>query len=110
MVPIRTRERLAMIDQEYKTEQRRQEVQAIKKIVGTDRTGRGVYLPGLWACRLAAGLTQRELAEQASTGRATIRDLERQSRPAHASTLRRISAALNVSPADLLTAQAAEEE
>jgi transcriptional regulator with XRE-family HTH domain len=58
---------------------------------------------------LAAGLTQRELAERAGTGSVTIRQLERRGRRAHATTLRQLSEALEVSPADLLTAEAAEE-
>ncbi len=91
-------------------ERRRQEVKEIKKSVRPDRKGRGVYLPGLWACRLAAGYTQQELAERAGTGRATVRNLEQGERRAHATTLRRLSEALGVSPADLLTTGAAEEK
>jgi ribosome-binding protein aMBF1 (putative translation factor) len=101
-----------MSEEVHKTERQR-EVQVIKKILGPDQGGRGAYMPGLWACRLAAGLTQRELAEKAGTGAVTIRQLERRERCAHATTLRRLSEALEVSPADLLTAEsmeAAEEE
>lgn len=96
-----------MIDEGHTTERRR-EVQVIKKIIGPDQGGRGAYLPGLWACRLAAGLTQRKLAERAGTGSATIRQLERRDRRAQATTLRRLSEALAVSPADLLTMEAME--
>jgi DNA-binding Xre family transcriptional regulator len=98
-----------MIEEEHKRKQRRREVQVIKKIIGPDQGGRGAYLPGLWACRMAAGLTQRELSERAGTGPVTIRQLERQDRRARATTLRRLSAALNVEPVDLLTGEAAEE-
>lgn len=99
-----------MIEGVRKTEQRKQEVQVIKKIAGPDQRGRGAYLPGLWACRLAAGLTQQELAEQAGTGRSTVRSLEHSERRAHATTIRRLSEALGVSPVDLLTAEVTEEE
>jgi DNA-binding XRE family transcriptional regulator len=110
MDPRRTRERISMIEEERKSDRRRQEVQVIKRIGRPDEMGRGVYLPGLWACRLAAGITQRELAQMSGTARTTIRSLERGDRHAHATTLRRLSEALEVSPADLLTAQVAEEE
>ena len=98
-----------MLEEETETNQRRQEVRAIKKILGTDQRGRGAYLPGLWACRLASGYSQQELAERAETGRTTIRSLELRERRAHPTTIRRLSKALGVPPADLLTAEAAEE-
>jgi ribosome-binding protein aMBF1 (putative translation factor) len=98
-----------MLEEGVKTNQRRQEVRAIKKILGTDQRGRGAYLPGLWACRLASGYSQQELAERAETGRTTIRSLERGERQAHATTIRRLSKALGVSPADLLSTEAGEE-
>ncbi len=95
----------------YKADQQwRQEIQTIKKAIGPDQKGRGAYLPGLFACRLAAGLTQHELAERAGTGRGTVRSLERGERCAQAATTRRLSEALAVSPADLLTAEAIEKE
>ena len=97
-----------MIEEGHKAARRR-EVQVIKKIIGPDQGGRGAYVPGLFACRLAAGVSQAELAKLAGTGRGTIRSLERGDRCAHATTLRRLSEALDVSPADLLTAEAAEE-
>lgn len=98
-----------MIEEKYNTDRRR-EVRVIKKVIGPEQGGRGAYLPGLWACRLAAGLTQRELAERAGTGSVTIHQLERLNRRAHATTLRRLSEALGVSPADLLSLEAVEEE
>ena len=82
----------------------------IKKTIGPDQKSRGAYLPGLWACRLAAGLTQAELAERAQVARGTVRSLERRERRAQAATTRRLSEALAVSPADLLTAEAIEKE
>jgi ribosome-binding protein aMBF1 (putative translation factor) len=94
-----------MIEEISKSERRRQEVQAIKKIVGPDQRSRGAYLPGLWACRLAVGLTQQELAERAGIGKSTVRSLEHSERRAHATTIRRLGEALGVSPADLLTAE-----
>jgi transcriptional regulator with XRE-family HTH domain len=62
---------------------------------------------------MAGALTQQELAEQAGMGRATIRSLEQGERRAHATTIRKLCAALRVEPSDLLTAEsvaAAEEE
>lgn len=82
----------------------------IKRSARSDQGGRGAYLPGLWACRLASGYSQQELAERAGTGRGTVRSLERQERGAHATTIRRLGAALGVEPVDLLTTEAAEEE
>jgi DNA-binding XRE family transcriptional regulator len=90
-----------MIDHEREVERRRQ-MREIKKIKGPPQEGRGAYLPGLWACRLAAGITQRELAERAGAGRTTIRSLEREDRRAHVTTIRRLSEALRVEPVDLL--------
>jgi ribosome-binding protein aMBF1 (putative translation factor) len=111
VAPRRTEERTSMLEEDVETnQQRRREVRAIKKIVRPDQRGRGAYLPGLWACRLASGYSQQELAERAETGRTTIRSLERKERRAHATTIRRLSRALGVSPAELLTAEATEEE
>ena len=96
-----------MIEEVHKAERRR-EVQVIKKIIGPDQRSRGAFLPGLFACRMAAGVSQAELAELAGTGRGTVRSLERGDRCAHATTVRRLSEALAVSPADLLTAESME--
>jgi DNA-binding XRE family transcriptional regulator len=100
---------MALIEEGHKTERRR-EVKAIKRILGSDQRNRGPFLRGLFACRLAAGLSQAELAERARVARTTIRGLESGNRRAYVATLRRLSEALEVSPADLLTAEAAEEE
>src|SRR3954462_15758240 len=98
---------MSMRDEVHKTERRRQEVEAIKKVVRSEHKGRGASLPGLLACRWASGYSQQELAERAGIARTTIRALECGERRAHATTLRRISEALAVSPADLLTAEVA---
>ena len=45
-----------------KTERSRR-VAAIKETAKSTNGGRSYLLRGLWACRLAAGLTQRELAD-----------------------------------------------
>jgi DNA-binding XRE family transcriptional regulator len=99
---------MAMSEDEHKTERRR-EVQVIKKIIGPNQRSRGAFLPGLFACRMAAGVSQAELAERAQVARTTIRSLESGDRRAQATTFRRISEALDVTPADLLTAAAEEE-
>lgn len=86
---------------------KRRQVEAIKKL-GRDTNGRGLRLPGLWACRMAAGLTQRQLAERLGAGQRTIHELERLNRGAYPKTVGRLCAALDVEPADLLSAEAAE--
>jgi DNA-binding XRE family transcriptional regulator len=96
-----------MIEEERTHDQRRQ-VEAVKKL-GRIANGRGLHLPGLWACRMAAGLTQRELAERVGTNQGTIHDLERMSRGAYPKTMRRLCVALEVEAADLLCAEAAED-
>jgi DNA-binding Xre family transcriptional regulator len=97
-----------MIEQELKHDQRRQ-VDAVKRL-GRDSKSRGVHLPGLWACRMAAGLTQRDLALAIGSNQATIHELERSLRGAYPKTVRRLCEALNVQPADLLCAEATEQE
>ena len=42
--------------------ERHKQVQAIRKEARSINNGRSYLLPGLWACRLAAGLSQRQLA------------------------------------------------
>ena len=72
--------------------------------------GRGVYLPGLWSCRVAAGLTQRELAGLIGSYQSTICALEAQSRGAYPTTLKRLCEALEVEPAELLCPEAPEQK
>jgi DNA-binding XRE family transcriptional regulator len=91
-----------MIEDKRTHDQRRQ-VEAVKKL-GRLANGRGLHLPGLWACRMAAGLTQRELAERIGTSQGTINDLERMKWGAYPKTIRRLCAALLVESADLLCA------
>jgi len=88
--------------------ERSREISAIKK-QGRNGRGRGTPLPGLWACRTATGLTQRELAMLVGTSQGTITSLEHMSRGCYPTTLRRLCAALKVEPVDLLCAEAAEE-
>lgn len=97
-----------MIEDKRRTERHRQ-VEVIKSL-GRSPSGRGLLLNGLWACRMAAGLTQRDLAEEVGTSQGTIHELERLGRGAYPKTIRRLSEALEVSPADLLTGQVIEEE
>jgi putative transcriptional regulator len=67
-------------------------------------------LPGLAALRKQAGVTQSEFADQVGLHRVTVSDYERGHRDPHMSVLRRLAAALNCAPADLLTAPAPREE
>ena len=96
-----------MIEEKRKHERRRQ-VEAVKRH-GRDANGRGLHLPGLWACRMAAGLTQRDLATAIGSNQATIHELERSLRGAYPKTIRSLCVALLVEPADLLCAEATEE-
>jgi hypothetical protein len=65
-----------------KTEQSRRVV-AIKETAESTNGGRSYVLGGLWACRLAAGLTQRELAYAIGGSQATVGLLERGYRGAY---------------------------
>jgi DNA-binding XRE family transcriptional regulator len=96
-----------MIEEKQRHERRRQ-VEAVKRHV-RDANGRGLHLPGLWACRMAAGLSQRDLATAIGSNQATIHELERSLRGAYPKTVRSLCAALLVEPADLLCAEATEE-
>ena len=96
-----------MIEEKRRHERRRQ-VEAVKRHV-RDAHGRGLHLPGLWACRQAAGFSQRDLATAIGSNQATIHELERSLRGAYPKTVRSLCAALLVEPADLLCAEATEE-
>ena len=63
---------------------------------------RGIPLPGLRPARQRLGLTQRDLAARADIGQGTITKLERLERGAYPKTLRKLSVALGVPPADLV--------
>ncbi len=81
---------------------RRQGVAEIKAGAKSANDGRSYLLQGLWACRLAAGLTQRQLAEAIGSNQATVRELERLERGAYPRTIKRLCRALGVAPEDLL--------
>ena len=85
-----------------KSVERRHQVAAIKEGARTVNDGRSYLLPGLWACRLASGLTQRELAGAIGSNQGTVRELERLERGAYIKTIRRLCRALEVCPEDLL--------
>jgi DNA-binding XRE family transcriptional regulator len=87
---------------------RRQQVGLVKKLAKSPENHRGAFLPGLWAARSAAALSQRDLAERIGTSQGTIHDLERQGRGAYPKTIRRLSEALDVDPVDLLCAETPE--
>jgi transcriptional regulator with XRE-family HTH domain len=86
---------------EERTERHRQ-VAAIKKEARSLNGGRSYLLQGLWACRQAAGLTQRQLAERMGSSQTTVRKLERLSRGAYPKTIQRLCDVLEVTPEDLL--------
>ena len=82
--------------------ERHRQVAAIKKEARSLNGGRSYLLQGLWACRQAAGLTQRQLAEMMGSSQTTVRKLERQSRGAYPRTIQRLCRVLGVNPEDLL--------
>lgn len=82
--------------------ERRRRVAMIKQGARSVNGGRSYLLPGLWACRLAAGLTQRQLAEAIGGTQNTIRELERQARGAYPRTIKRLCEVLRITPEDLL--------
>jgi DNA-binding XRE family transcriptional regulator len=86
---------------EERTERHRQ-IRAIKKEARSLNGGRSYLLQGLWACRQAAGLTQRQLAQLMGGSQTTVRKLERQSRGAYPKTIQSLCRALGVTPEDLL--------
>jgi transcriptional regulator with XRE-family HTH domain len=63
---------------------------------------RGVLLPGLWAARVSAVLSQRDLAAMISANQNTIQQLESRRRGAYPKTVRKLCQALGVEPADLM--------
>lgn len=92
-----------------RTERPRQ-VAAIKKEARSLNGGRSYLLQGLWACRQAAGLTQRQLAEMMGSSQTTVRKLERLSRGAYPRTIQRLCRVLGVTPQDLLCGASTERE
>jgi DNA-binding Xre family transcriptional regulator len=91
-----------------KTERSRR-VAAIKETAESTNNGRSYLLKGLWACRLAAGLDQRQLAEAIGSSQATVGQLERGDRGAYPKTIVRLCAALGVAPEDLLSGNSPSE-
>ncbi len=89
--------------------ERRRRVAMIKQGARSTNGGRSYLLPGLWACRLAAGLTQRQLAEAIGGTQTTVRKLERQARGAYPRTIRRLCEALGVAPEDLICGGGAKQ-
>jgi DNA-binding XRE family transcriptional regulator len=87
----------------YKTEERRHRVAIIKETAESANNGRSYLLKGLWACRLAAGLYQRQLAQAMGSSQATVGQLERGDRGAYLKTILRLCEVLGVAPEDLLS-------
>lgn len=83
-------------------ESRRRGIAAIRDGAKTTNDGRSHHLPGLRACRLTAGISQRELAEKIGGTQATARQLERGYRGAYVSTIRKLCEALEVGSESLL--------
>ncbi len=92
------------------TTERHRQVAAIKKEARSRNGGRSYLLQGLWACRQAAGLTQRQLAEMMGSSQTTVRKLEQQSRGAYPKTIQRLCRALEVTPEDLLCGDRDKQE
>jgi len=92
-----------------RTERHRQ-VAAIKNEARSLNGGRSYLLQGLWACRQAAGLTQRQLAQMMGSSQTTVRKLERKSRGAYPKTIQRLCKVLGVAPEDLLCGSSTERE
>ena len=95
--------------QEEKVERYKQ-VSEIKQGARSINNGRSYLLPGLWACRLAAGLTQREVVKGIGSSQNTVRELERRSPGAYPKTLRRLCEVLGVTPEVLLCGGESKQE
>jgi transcriptional regulator with XRE-family HTH domain len=90
--------------------ERQRQVAAIKKEARSLNGGRSYLLQGLWACRQAAGLNQRQLAGMMGSSQTTIRKLERQSRGAYPRIIQRLCKVLGVTPEDLLCGGSGKQE
>jgi DNA-binding Xre family transcriptional regulator len=90
--------------------ERHDRIMMIKEGARTANDGRSYLLQGLWACRLALGLSQRQVAEMIGSTQRTVRELERQSRGAYPRTIRKLCQALKVDPEDLICGSAKREE
>ena len=91
-----------------KTERSRR-VAAIKETAKSTNNGRSYLLKGLWACRIAAGLNQRQLAEAIGSSQATVGQLERGDRGAYPKTILRLCEVLGVAPENLLSGDSPSE-
>jgi DNA-binding XRE family transcriptional regulator len=91
-----------MASKESATE-RREQVGRITEQVGDAYGARSVKLHGLWGCRQAANLTQRQLASLVGSSQTTIRSLEALNRGAYPKTIHKLAEALEVSPVDLIS-------
>jgi transcriptional regulator with XRE-family HTH domain len=92
------------LDREEQLNALRNRMKYVPKDEMTDG-GWKVQLAGLKACRLAAGLTQRGLAEMIGKGQTSIADMENRYRGysgAYLYMVRRLCRALKVLPADLI--------
>src|SRR3954467_3825536 len=92
------------------TTERHRQVAALKRGAKSLNNGRSYLLQGLWACRQAAGLTQRQLAEAIGGSQTTVRKLERQYRGAYPRTIQRLCKVLEVTPEDLLCGDGDKQE
>ena len=84
-------------------------VAVIKETAKSTNGGRSYLLKGLWACRLAAGLSQRQLAQAMGSSQATVGQLERGDRGAYPKTIVRLCECLRVAPEDLLSGDSSSE-
>jgi DNA-binding Xre family transcriptional regulator len=75
-----------------------------RNILGYRRQRTGVFVPGLKACRWAAALSERDLAEMVGTSHPTINNLE-----VNDVMLERLCQALKVWPEDLTNKDAVED-
>ncbi|MDP9454696.1 MAG: helix-turn-helix domain-containing protein [Actinomycetota bacterium] len=84
--------------------ERRRQVNRLKDQAWRLSDVRSIWLGGLKARRLEAGLTQRELARMVGTNQTTIFELEKKDarRGAYMKTIRKLSEVLDVPPADLI--------
>ncbi len=85
------------------TTERREQVGRIIEQVGEFYGARSIRLYGLWGCRQAANLTQRQLASLIGGSQTTIGSLEALKRGAYPKTIRKLAEALEVSPVDLIS-------
>jgi len=86
------------------------QIARIKEGARSANDGRSYLLQGLWACRLAAGLSQRQLAEKIGSTQGTVRKLERGYRGAYPKTIQRLCVALGAAPEDLLCGDSGKQE